>query len=150
MKRFSLALLAVAAALAITPAALADTFYFNFGGPGVSGGGSLTGNSLGGGEFNISGGAITIDGLSATVIVNPTPGSVSTYNGGAPEGPWTYDDVLTLAGPNVDGTGGILFLLSNGDQIELWSVGATVYWNEYVPGVGWVSRLRATKAIRSQ
>jgi hypothetical protein len=70
--------------------------------------------------------------MSGTVLSNPTPGMVSTIV--TPQGPYTYDDVLTLSAPYVDSTGGLLlFLLNNGGELELYSVGNTVYWNEYIP-----------------
>ena len=61
MKRFPLALLALAVALAITPAALADTFYFNFDSSAVNANGTLVGTEIGNtGVYNITSGTINI------------------------------------------------------------------------------------------
>ncbi len=141
MKKFSIALVALATALAVAPTAMADTFYFNVsavGTPSLSVGGTLTGNALSPGVFNIYGGNMTLNGMSGTVISNPTPGLVSAIT--TPQGPYSYDDVLTLSPPYVDSTGGLLlFLLSNGGELELWSIGNTVYWNEFIPSADtWV------------
>ena len=131
MKRVWLTTLALAAALAIAPAAKADTFYFDFYGAGLgSGGGSFTATSLGGGLFNITGGSITIGGSSATIVANLTPGSLAVSS----DGEFYYDNILNPSGsPTVDSTGGILFLLSNGNELEIYSLGGNYYANVWDP-----------------
>ena len=82
MKKFSIALLAMAAALAITPAALADTLNFSFSGGGVSGSGTLTLSAIGGGVDEITGitGAFTDTSLSISdaAITGMDAGSYSS------------------------------------------------------------------------
>ncbi len=62
MKKFCLALFAMAVVLAITPAALAETFYYNFYVDGIQGGGTLQGTESGNtGVYDITSGTINID-----------------------------------------------------------------------------------------
>jgi hypothetical protein len=106
LKRFSLQLLVVAAALAIVPATKADTFYFTYSAPGgVSGSGSLSGTfegiingnqawllSSGTGAFN--------DGTnSGPIALVPNPnGPLGTSL--SPSSYFTYNDLLyPYAGP---------------------------------------------------
>jgi hypothetical protein len=119
MKKFFLAGLALATALAIAPAAKADTetFYFTVSGDGLTGSGYLTGSSLTGGEFNIDNGAdIVLNGVSATVVANPTPGVEDTTT----DANFNYDDVLDPSGTDELTHYGLLFLLSNGDEVSIW------------------------------
>jgi hypothetical protein len=134
MRKILLALLALATAIAITPAAEADTFYFSFFGLGIIGGGSLNGSPLGNGQFNITGGDFTINGLSAAVVANPSaPGAAPVYGNYQGWG-FVYDNVLTLgAAPALDNNG-LLFVLANGGCLNVYSVGNALYWNEYVNG----------------
>ena len=122
MKKFWLVGLALATALATAPAAMADSFYVvitgveccsNSGTSGlghVSGSAVLTGNSLGGGSFNITSAtytSITVDGVTysdPSIIINGTPGILNASNNG-----FWYDDVLNTSSPYV--AGGILFQL---------------------------------------
>ena len=60
MKKFYLALFAMAVALAITPAAKATTFYFDYYAAGVSSSGTLVGTEIGNtGSYQITSGSIT-------------------------------------------------------------------------------------------
>jgi hypothetical protein len=132
MKKLSLALLALAAAFAITPAALADSFIFSAGGSGWNVVGRLDGNSLGSGVFDITGGSyIEINGQSALLVGNPTPGAL--YNLG---GFVNYDDRLTPAGAPSVTNGGLLFKLENGDYVNIWSVGDQLFFDTYDPTTG--------------
>jgi hypothetical protein len=123
----------MAAALATAPAAKADTYYFNFYGLGVSGSGSLTGANLGGGEFNIAGGTFVINGVSAWVLSNPTPGAANVSG----DGGIYYDNILVPAGsPAVTGNG-LLFIIGSGataDEFNIWSQGGVTYFDEYYEG----------------
>jgi hypothetical protein len=133
MKKLWIMTLAVATALAIAPAAKADTYYFNFYGLGVSGSGSLTGNGLGGGEWNITGGTFIINGVSAGVVNNPTPGAASVSG----DGGIYYDNILIPAGsPAVTGNG-LLFIIGSGataEEFNIWSQGGVTYFDEYYEG----------------
>lgn len=148
MKKLYPALFAMAAVLAITPAALADTFTYTVVGSGPASGDigtvTLTGSAISpitvGGytfDYNITGGSITFDGFAGTVIPNPSPGSVSDYMPTSPDWnipyPWTYDDLFQTALPQVDDVGGILFGSVAGGQLELWSEGGVDYVNIWTP-----------------
>ncbi|MGA3079763.1 MAG: PEP-CTERM sorting domain-containing protein [Terracidiphilus sp.] len=122
MKKLGFALLALAAALATAPAAMATggvPIYVDIWGTStanpngtsgvgiVSGGGVLTG-TLVGGSYEITGGTFTIDGMAADLIpyaggVYPAP--VPSPGGGG----FTYDDTLSLTSPYVDAAGALLF-----------------------------------------
>lgn len=132
MKRFMIALLALATALALVPSALADSFSFSISGNGWNVVGKLSGSSVGGGVFSITSGSyIEINGQAASLVANPTPGSL--YNNG-----WDiYDNLLTPppGGPSVT-NGGLLFLLADGDYVNIWSVGNQVYIDTYDPTTG--------------
>jgi hypothetical protein len=131
MKKFLFVLLASATVLATAPAATADSFGFNFTGSGISGGGTMVGTAIAGqpGNFDINGGisSFTIDNLTygASIIPNPTPGVLNTITNPT----FNYDDILTpglspfylVDTPDSTGAaGGLLFLLSNGEQLEIW------------------------------
>jgi len=145
MKKFSIALLAMAVALAITPAALADTFSFGLVGSGAAAGATgsvtLTGTSLGNGTFDINVGTVSFDGFTGTIIPNPTPGRVSDYLPSSPAwgdlGPWTYDDIFQSTVPQAPGLGGILFGSTGGGQLEFWSEDGSVFFNIWTPDGGW-------------
>lgn len=136
MRRIWFVVLVITGALMIVPFASADTFSFNVNGNGITGGGILTGNSLGGGLWDITSGAFTINGLSATMISNPNPGNLTDYTAVIASNGWyfRYDDVLSESAPYLDDTGGLLFQLSNGGLIEIWSVNGNNYWNEILDG----------------
>jgi len=92
MKRTTLTLLALAAALAITPVASADTvtFYFTFVGAGTiqfgtaSGSGTLIGTSISPGDYVISGGSgsFNVGGFNSTFTVEPA-GTTNGWIAGA-------------------------------------------------------------------
>jgi hypothetical protein len=132
IEKFSIALLALATAIAITPAALADSFVFSVTGSGLTGGGTLVGTP----DANVSGAfditsatATTFNGVSATIVPDPTLGALANYTAAEGADGWyfSYDNVLP-----VDGTGGLLFSLSNGNLLEIWSISGADYYNELV------------------
>ena len=121
MKRYCLALFAMAAALAITPAVKADTFYFQFNAAGVNSSGTLVGTEIGNtGSYDITGGTITtVSGYgtwSGTIDTNS--GDMSAYQA----------DNLLFFPPNngkyVDGLG-LIFAMSSYPSSpafnEIWS-----------------------------
>jgi len=150
MKKLWFAGLAVATALAIAPAAKADsTFYFNFSGlDGTSGGGTLTGPLISGTSFNITGGSISITinnvAYTATVVTDPTAGTRTKYgNAGqflynSKSYYFYYDDVLNTSGNPFTASGGLLFSLGGGSYLEIYMVGSNVYYNAYIYGSGWL------------
>ncbi len=128
MKNFYLALLAMAAALAITPAALADSFDYSFSGTGVSGSGVLTGTLITGNEFNITTGSFVIDGLVATVLPNLNTPGITDLDG------FQFDDILFNGASPVWDYNGIMFTLSNGDLANIFSYDGVEYFNLYANG----------------
>jgi hypothetical protein len=132
MKKISLVVLALATALATAPAAMADTLNFtatgtNNGDPNgsatnssqVSASGTLTGISLGGGEFgitNASNVSITFGGTAYTASFVPSANEwvLDTTSLGA----YWYSDIVDNTGasgdlPNIDGYGGLVFHLTS-------------------------------------
>ena len=119
MKKFYLALIAIAAALAITPAAMADTFYFSFNSSAVNATGTLVGTEIGNtGVYDITGG--TIDILNS--VFSGSAGS-GTFDVGT-NSSYGNDDFLYLAGWSTYGTyvdhGGLLFTV-DGQLVNLWA-----------------------------
>jgi hypothetical protein len=144
MKKLSLISLAVAAALAICPAALvAQSFDFTFtslippnGDTAI--GTLVTGASIGGGGYDITSGAVTLysptNGTETFNLVQGNaipPGSITP-----PPGVFTYDNILY---PTGDGSGGYLtntagLLFMDGSsvmQLNLWGNNNT---NQYGSG----------------
>jgi hypothetical protein len=84
MKSYGIPFIALAAALAITPAAMADTYSYVYSDGTDTATGTLDVTSLGGGTYGILGGTITISGPngidgSGVVLPDPSgPGSVWT------------------------------------------------------------------------
>ena len=132
MKKFYLALLAMAAALAITPAALADAFGYTFTAGSLTATGTLTGYLVAPGEYEITSGTITITGGGAEqgsggVLLQNTSGPGGTTNFNAGGGTiLTFDDLLFVgSNPEVNGAG-LLFEL-NGVGLNLWGNGPNSY-----------------------
>jgi hypothetical protein len=124
MKKLSLALLAMAAALAITPAALADsTFDYTFAvNSVVTATGSLTGTEVGStGIFDITSGTIDVSYLPAggvfTGSIDTNPADIAASGTGA-------DNVLyTLSNsPNnlLLDVHGLFFELNNNTFVNMW------------------------------
>ena len=114
MKKFFLALLAMAVALAITPAAKADTtFYFDYSVAGVNSSGTLVGTELGDtGSYQITSGTIT-----STSGWGTYSGTIDTNSGDLSK--WGFDNVLYF-NPQIDGNyldnDGLLFNMSSGEE----------------------------------
>lgn len=134
MKRFPLALLALAVALAITPAALADSFNYTYTDGTLTATGTLSGNLVAPGEYDITSGTISITGGGAVqgsggfLLSNPNgPGGTTTNTTLAGGGTYlTYDDLLfTGSNPQLDGNG-LLFDL-NGVAVDIWGNGPNNY-----------------------
>jgi len=139
MKKFSIALLALAAALAITPAASASGFSFTYtASNGLSGTGWLTGTEIGNsGVFDITGGGITITGagvcnacgsftgvpLDGSYAFVSTPGNFDTGGGTIVS---DLDDLLYL-GQDPQLNGGLGFLASSGPGLAIWGNGPGNY-----------------------
>lgn len=143
MKKMLLALLVMA--LAFVPAAFADTFTFTYtGNDDVTASGTLSGfattNCLGQwpGCFNITGGNVSITGPisgSGSLISGPNPPR-SYYT--SPNGAFWYDDLLAPGGTPLLTNNGLLFDLGSGREVNIFSVGSTVYQlYEGVAGPSW-------------
>ena len=127
MKKLSLAFLALATALAITPAALADTFNFTLTGGGILASGTLTGSLFAPGVYNITDGTIDITSGGVvqgwgTLLPNPgIPGSVQITSLGFGGTNMTIDNLLYFAAnPQFD---------DNGLVFELGGVGVAIWGN---------------------
>jgi hypothetical protein len=148
MKKQTLALLALAAAFAITSVARADSFNFTFTDLGVSGSGTLTGTYEGVGNpwlITSSTGVTFSDGIdsgSASLIANPNgPGNSALGGVGCPSGAGCvgYDDLLDLyqnSGSYIDGNGLLFQFDGSGNYLNLffsYSVGGggPVYYGWY-------------------
>jgi hypothetical protein len=139
MKKLCLALFAIAAALAITPAALADTFDFTYSdSQGVAATGTLTGSLIASGEYAISSGTIdiTAGGVvqgSGTLCPDPISPAWELSNniGGALETSFggtnmTFDDLLFVgSNPQLDDNG--LIFIVDGVGISIWGNSANNY-----------------------
>ncbi|MGD0735511.1 MAG: PEP-CTERM sorting domain-containing protein [Terracidiphilus sp.] len=142
MKKFSIALLALAAAVAISPVAKADTYNFSYTGAvfaGPAGTVTLDGTFTTGAAYGPDGGleitsftgtyTDTGDGVSGAVTLYP---GVATYENPATtsNGNWNYDN-LFYPGDNAPGTSGGAFDL----QGLMLYVGGSNQWevNFYAP-----------------
>jgi hypothetical protein len=151
MKKSLLAFLALAAALAIAPAAKADSFDFVFTAPGgVYGSGTLVGTDLG---YNATYGSDEwlISSVTGTFDDGVNSGSISliqnpdTINGSPQSDPYSYfvyDDLLYptgSGGQNLD-YDGLLFNF-DGMELNLWEGGYfyTQGWAEYDPATSYAN-----------
>lgn len=83
MKKLSIALLALAAALAISPAAIADTYYYHYHDGGITASGMLSGTEIGNtGVFEITSGTINVNYGNGvmTGILDPNPNAPNPYS----------------------------------------------------------------------
>jgi len=123
----------VASVLSTASAAKADSFNLNVSGSGFNGSGLLTGTVTSGGVSMITGGNITINGMSATIINNPNGTAFSDYATGSSYD-FDYDNLVSGGQSASLDTDGLLFLLSNGAVVNLWEVNGVYYWNEFANG----------------
>ena len=128
MKTFSLGLLALATALAISPVALAQATYnftFSFTGVGFSGQGSLVG-VLGStpGTYYITGGTGTFTNSSGSDTYSLFANHNQPGTAYSPSGFFIYDDKVTpgTVGLILD-VDGLLFIDSRGSELNLWGNG---------------------------
>ena len=163
MKKYCLALLAIAAALAITPAALADTYTYTFTDGTLTATGTLTGSLVSPGEFEMTTGTISITGGG---VVQGSGGFLLPNTDGNGDGTTTnttlagggtylqYDDLLfpsntaltiggNAGGDQLDGWG-LLFDL-NGVAVSIWGNGPNNYsifegdWQYYTSGDSFIT-----------
>jgi hypothetical protein len=137
MKKFSLVLLAIATALAISTVASAQPNYdFTFSGSGITASGSLysiTPYGNGGGYLATSGG-LTLNGNLAdpfSLIPNPNNGAPAGYPG------FIYDDLIfptcaACKAGNLLDIDGILFTDNSNNVINIWGTGSNTGYILYL------------------
>ena len=129
MKKFAIALLALAAALAITPAAKADTYDFTFSDLGTGSVSILPGVS-GDGWMNVTSGVVT--SMGGWFYLTPTSTPVwMTLD--APNTPFANDNDFNASGsPSYFDEGGLVFT-ADGVEYNLfsWGVGDNITTNIY-------------------
>jgi len=122
MKKFSIALLALAAALAFSPAAKAGsiTYDFSFQDAGVAGAPSILPGVSGEGYFTVTGGVIT--GISGEFFLTPgSPAEAITID--APGTAFANDNTFNASGsPSYFDLGGFVFT-ADGVEYNLFSWG---------------------------
>ncbi len=152
MKKVFVALLALATALAITPAALADTYTFDytFTDGSLVATGTLTGTLAAPGVYDITSGTIDLTGTSwnGTGIFVPVQPNGNFYDGGGTIltfSPLPDTDLFTGANPQIDNNGAFTFEITsgagNGDGLAIWSYGPGSYggWGDswgFIDGSG--------------
>lgn len=126
MKFAQFALAALALATVGSTTALADTFNFSFGTPGVSafnGSGTLTGSLVAPGEYLISavtGTTNTGNGTNRVIAGIEAPGTFPTEMNGGVVPPNDNDLFFTAATGYTFDTAGLSYSLNNGAQINLF------------------------------
>jgi hypothetical protein len=110
MKRFSLALGALALALVGTQCSKADTFSFSFTGSSFDGTGTITATPAGGDAYDITGITGTVDNQSITSLLG-----VNKFDG---NDNILYDPGFFFGVFNFDSSG-VSFQLSNGDDVNI-------------------------------
>jgi len=130
MKKLSVPFFGLAAALAIAPAALADSFNYTFTDGSVVATGTLAGNKVATGEYDITSGTISITGsaIDGTGIFVPVLPNGNFYTGGGTIltfTPLPDTDLFIGTNPQIDGNGAFTFDITSGagagDGIALWS-----------------------------
>ena len=126
MKKYSIALLAAAAALAITSMARAETFYFTYSGQSADASGTLIATEIGNsGTYLATSGTIAVTYYNMptyTGTLDTSPGDLGYFqaddelypSNNAPD-PNNYSGVGLLLD-----VGGILFSVDNGTLVNLW------------------------------
>jgi hypothetical protein len=150
MKKFSIALLALAAALAITPTALADSFNYTFTDGTIHATGTLTGSEVGNtGVYKVNDGTININFGNGvmTGVLDPNPNAPNPYQ--APCGFCGNIDDLLYPSSNSPQKGnspgnmlldvdGLLFTV-NGTYgyTNIWGGDNNGYGTNYSTSAGW-------------
>jgi hypothetical protein len=141
MKKQSLALLALATALAVTSVARADSFAFTFSDGAVSGSGTLIGTYEGSGVWLLTSGSGTFDDGSGSgsinLVGNPNYPGATLVTEANPSNNFVYDDLLSLfSGPNqyltVDG----LYFIYGSLDLNLYQLGGGPGYDGWFEGNG--------------
>jgi hypothetical protein len=120
MKKVFLALLALAAALAISPVAAAQSFNFTEGTDNFSGS-LVTSGAPSNGGYDVTGGSFSIGSDSFTIVPNTNFPSSSLFLGNG-----IYDDILFPGGgpANLLNLNGLLFSDGKGEYVEIYQAGS--------------------------
>jgi hypothetical protein len=130
MKKFSIALFALVAALVITPALLADSFNYTFTDGSFVAKGTLTGNLVAPDEYDITSGTITITGsaIDGSGIFVPVLPNGNFYTGGGTIltfTPLPDTDLYIGTDPQIDNNGSFTFDITSGpgdgNGLAIWS-----------------------------
>ncbi|MGD0627849.1 MAG: PEP-CTERM sorting domain-containing protein [Terracidiphilus sp.] len=136
MKKSSMALFALSATLAVTPALLADSFNYTFTDGSLVATGILTGNQVVAGEYDITSGTINITGTSidGSGILVPVQSNGNFYTGGGTIltfTPLPDTDLFLGVDPQIDNNGAFTFDITSGpgtgNGIAIWSNGPGSY-----------------------
>jgi hypothetical protein len=140
MNKLITALFGLAAALAIAPAAFADSFDYTFIDGSLVATGTLTGNSVATGEYDITGGTITVTGspaLDGSGVFVPVQANGNFYTGGGTIltfTPLPDTDLFIGTDPQIDSNGAFTFDITSGpgsqnggNGIAIWSNGPGSY-----------------------
>jgi hypothetical protein len=139
MKRFWLIPLVLAVFLVAVSAAKADSVALSFSGSGISGSGTLSVYSIGSGQYEISGGSLLINGLTANVVPDPKAPNDNTIKTGDKDAyhptesdEFDYDNILEPGSTSsIVDSDGLLFQFSDGTYFEMYSLSSNhYYWNE--------------------
>jgi hypothetical protein len=138
MKKFSIALLALATAIAFIPAAMASpvtmgtlddpTYNFSFSGTGISISGVFNGIDIGGGAMEITSVTGSFTDANQGIATQPITGLIPGA-GTSPDGRWSFDNFISTSGGysgSVFDSNGVLFNV--GDyEINIWGNGGNSY-----------------------
>lgn len=136
MKKYSIALLALVATAAVAPAAFADTFDYKFTDGSVVATGTLTGNEVSPGVFDITSGTIDLRGsaINGLGVFTPVQSNGNFYTGGGTILTFTPQPDTNLyigTDPQIDLNGAFTFDITSeygaGNGIAIWSNGPGNY-----------------------
>ena len=136
MKKFCLALFAVAMALVIVRPAMAETFDYTFTDGSLDATGTLTGSLASPGVYDITSGTIDLTGTSfdGTGVFVPVLPNGNFYDGGGTIltfNPLPDTDLYPGADPEIDNNGALTFDITSGpgagDGLAIWSNGTDTY-----------------------
>ena len=140
MKKFFLALLALAAALAITPAALADSFNYTFTDGGITASGMLSATEIGNtGVYNATSGTINVNYGGGPLMgsLDTNPADLSPYGADNDLYPLSNAPTKTAGISLYLDLGGLLFKLNDGVLVNMWGGDNNGYANTNDPAVNY-------------
>lgn len=121
--------MALALALMASASLSASTvFQFTDTGAGINASGTLIGNDNGNGSFTITSGSGLFNGEVITLYAG---------SGTSPSGAFNYDNLLTPGGDPLLDTGGLLFTIAGGNELNIWGTGQGTYSTWTHDGTGY-------------